>query len=254
MRLGGQVIIVTGAARGIGAAIARRLLGDGARVIGADRDGEAMAATARTLGCRAVALDLLDADAAAALVAETAAREGRLDALVNNAGVSRYGTVADTAPEAFRAVVEANLLPAYHLGRPAALHMVARGGGRIVNMASAAAFDAMTRFAAYGVAKAALVMLTKQMASEFGAAGLRVNAVAPGPVENEALLRNQPHGSPVRAALTEAIPAGRYATPEEVAAAVAFLCSADAAYVNGQVLGVDGGMAAAGVPLHRTAM
>jgi NAD(P)-dependent dehydrogenase (short-subunit alcohol dehydrogenase family) len=247
MRLSGQVIIVTGAARGIGAAIATRLHAEGARVIALDRD-----ALPPGVPCaRAVALDLLDAAACAALVAEVVAREGRLDALVNNAGISRYGTVADTTPEAFRATIEANLLPAYHLGRPAALHMAQQGGGRIVNMASSAAFSAMTRFAAYGVAKAALVMLTKQMASEFGERGLRVNAIAPGPVETETLRGNQPADSPVRAALTAAIPAGRYATPEEVAAAVAFLCSADAAYVNGQVLGVDGGMAAAGVPLHR---
>jgi len=252
MRLDGKVAVVTGAARGIGAAIAARLAAEGATVIALDRD-PAVADIARALGarCRAETLDLLDAAACGAFVQAVVARHGRLDAVVNNAGVTRYGTVASTDPADFRATVEINLMPAYHLGRPAALAMAAGGGGRIVNMASGAGERAITRFAAYGVAKAALIMLTRQMASEFGADGVRVNAVAPGPVETAALLRNQPHGSPIREALTQAIPAGRFATPQEVAGVVAFLCSADAAYVNGQVLGVDGGMLAAGVKLHR---
>jgi len=255
MRLEGQVVVVTGAARGIGAAIARRLLDEGATVIALDRDA-AVAETARALGagCRAAMLDLLDAAACEAFVRESLARDGRLDAVINNAGAARYGTVAATDAAAFRATVEMNLLPAYHLGRPAALAMAARGGGRIVNMASGAGERAITRFAAYGVAKAALIMLTRQMASEFGVAGVRVNALAPDPVETEALRRNQPPGSPIRNALTAAIPAGRFATPEEVAAVAAFLCSADAGYVNGLVIAVDGGMLAAGVPLHRVAM
>lgn len=255
MRLQGQLAVVTGAARGIGAAIAGRLVAEGSEVIALDRD-PSVADTARSLGgrCRAEILDLLDAEACDAFVQATIARHGRLDAVVNNAGVARYGTVASTDPAAFRAIIELNLMPAYHLGRPAAVAMAARGGGRIVNMASGAGERAVTRFAAYGVAKAALIMLTRQMASEFGAQGVCVNALAPGPVETEALMRNQPHGSPIRGALTEAIPAGRFATPEEVAAAAAFLCSPDAGYVNGQVLAVDGGMLAAGVPLHRVTM
>lgn len=255
MRLQGQVAVVTGAARGIGAAIARRFLAEGARVIALDRDAEGIGALAETLGpaCRPVTLDLLDAAATEAFVAEAWAIEGRIDALVNNAGVARYGGVAETGADAFRATVEANLLPAYHLGRPMALRMANAGDGRIVNMASAAALRGVTRFAAYAVAKAGLVALTQQMATEFGARGVRVNALAPGPVETETLAGNQPKGSPIRAALTDAIPAGRYATPEEVAAAALFLCSTDAAYVSGQVIGVDGGLSAAGVPLHRVA-
>ena len=253
-----RVTVITGAARGIGLGIARWFLDHGERVGLLDIDAPALAKAAADLGWpeRVLALpcDVSSPGQVAAAVAQVAAGFGRIDALVNNAGVAVFKPLQETAFEEWRTVMATNLDGPFLCTQACVPHMLRAGGGSVVNIASISGLRASTLRVAYGTSKAALIHLTTQQAVELGAVGIRVNAVAPGPVETE--MARQVHTPAIRADYYDTIPLGRYGLVEEIAAVTGFLCSEAAGYVNGQVLAVDGGFDAAGVglPTLRRAM
>ena len=180
-------------------------------------------------------------------MARIEAHFGRIDALVNNAGVAVFKTVGTTSFEEWRYVMATNLDGAFLCSQACVPVMLKNGGGSIVNIASISGLRASTLRVAYGTSKAALIHLTRQQAVEFGTMGIRVNAIAPGPVETE--MAKQVHSAAIRADYHDSIPLGRYGTMEEIASAIGYLCTSGASYVNGQVLAVDGGFDAAGIGL-----
>ncbi|GAB4039369.1 MAG: 3-oxoacyl-[acyl-carrier-protein] reductase [Rubrivivax sp.] len=249
-----RVVVVTGAARGIGRAIAEACAAAQARVVLVDRlEGELAEAESaiRATGGSAVALpcELTDEEAVGRLFACVRERFGRVDGLVNNAGTTVYGGALDTRWSDLAQVLQIHLAPTLLCAQAAARIMLQAGGGRIVNMASAAARATVTRLFGYSMAKAAIVSLTEHMAAELGGRGITVNALAPGPVLTEALKRNQ--DAAVQKTLRDGIPLERFAEPHEVAGAALFLLSDLGAYVNGHVLAVDGGLLASRVRLDR---
>ena len=250
--LTGKAALVTGAARGIGAATARRLAADGAAVMCADVDGAGAAAVADGLNAdahqaAAMALDVTDEDAVAAALGSAQAAFGRLDILINNAGIG--------GSEDWQRTIDVNLSGVYYGLRHGAPFLAERGGGAIVSTASIAGLVGLVGMAppedaslspgagAYVAAKHGVAGLTRQYAIAFGQRGVRVNAVAPGYVETAmtAPLRNAPGGE---AFLESLHPLGRLGQAEEIAAAIAFLASDDASFVTGVVLPVDGGYTA----------
>jgi NAD(P)-dependent dehydrogenase (short-subunit alcohol dehydrogenase family) len=247
----GPVAIVTGGARGIGLAIARWFLGHGHRVALLDIDGETLAATERALAdagrVLAICCDVALPAQALPAIEQVAARFGRIDALVNNAGVAVFKPALATRYEEWQRVLAVNLDGPFICTQACAPHMLRVGGGSVVNIASISGLRASTLRVAYGTSKAALIQLTRQHAVELGNAGIRVNAIAPGPVDTA--MARAVHTPAIRASYHDAIPLGRYGTPEEIAAAVGFLCSAQASYINGQVLAVDGGFDSTGIGL-----
>jgi meso-butanediol dehydrogenase / (S,S)-butanediol dehydrogenase / diacetyl reductase len=253
-----QSVLVTGAARGIGLAITRRFLTDGWNVALLDIDGPTLERTIAALqaeghGEHTLALEAdvaIEAQVGAA-VQRTAATFGRLDAVVNNAGIAVFKPLGDTTEAEWRRVLDVNLTGPF-LCTQAALpwlrQRVAAGGSpAVVHVASISGLRASTLRVAYGTSKAALIHLMRQQAAELGAEGIRVNAVAPGPVDTA--MARQVHSPAIRAAYHDAIPLGRYGTEDEIAQAVWFLCGPSATYVNGQVLAVDGGFDATGIGL-----
>jgi NAD(P)-dependent dehydrogenase (short-subunit alcohol dehydrogenase family) len=180
-------------------------------------------------------------------VARTLAHFGRIDALVNNAGVAVFKPIGETTFHEWRHVMATNLDGAFLMTQAVVPVMLEEGGGAIVNIASISGLRASTLRVAYGTSKAALIHLTKQQAVEYGNAGIRVNAVAPGPVETA--MAAAVHTPAIRADYHDTIPLARYGSEEEIAEAVFFLCSPRASYINGQTLAADGGFDAAGVGL-----
>jgi NAD(P)-dependent dehydrogenase (short-subunit alcohol dehydrogenase family) len=247
-----KVAVVTGAARGIGLAVARRFLADGHRVALLDIDAPALAETFAKLaaGERALAIecDVAEPRLVRAAVDRVAARFARIDALVNNAGVAVFKPLLETTYEEWARVLAVNLSGPFLCTQACAPVMLAGGGGAVVNIGSISGLRASTLRVAYGTSKAALMHLTKQQAAELGERGIRVNAVAPGPVDTA--MAKAVHTPDIRAGYHDAIPLNRYGTEDEIAAAVAFLCSDAASYVNGQTLAVDGGFDAAGIGLR----
>ena len=250
------VAFVTGAARGIGLAITRWFFQHGHRVAVIDNDAATLTATEATLraelGERAGDLlvihgDVSDPAQVSAAVQRIEQTFGRLDALVNNAGVATFKPIGDTSFDEWRWVMATNLDGPFLCVQACAPLMLRSGGGAVVNIASISGLRASTLRVAYGTSKAALIHLTKQQAVEYGNAGIRVNAIAPGPVETE--MAKKVHTPAIRADYHDTIPLARYGSLEEIANAVGFLCSPQAGYVNGQVLAVDGGFDAAGVGL-----
>jgi meso-butanediol dehydrogenase / (S,S)-butanediol dehydrogenase / diacetyl reductase len=250
------VAIVTGAARGIGLAIAHWFLNRGYRVALIDIDADTLTPAAAQLkevlgeeGGRLLALhtDVSRPEQVQDAVQRTVQAFGRIDALVNNAGVATFKPIGDTTIDEWRWVMATNLDGPFICTQACAPHMLANGGGAVVNIASISGLRASTLRVAYGTSKAALIHLTRQQAVEYGNAGIRVNAIAPGPVETE--MAKQVHTPAIRADYHDTIPLARYGSLEEVANAVGFLCSPEASYINGQVLAVDGGFDAAGVGL-----
>ena len=245
------VAVVTGGARGIGLAVGRWFLAHGHRVALLDIDAATLAAAAAMLDTpnRVLALhcDVSDPAQVQAAVARVADRFGRIDALVNNAGVAVFKTLGTTSFEEWRHVLSTNLDGAFLCTQACVPFMLKAGGGSIVNVASISGLRASTLRVAYGTSKAALIHLTKQQAVELGTMGIRANAVAPGPVETE--MAKLVHSVAIRGDYFDAIPQNRYGTTEEIAEVVGFLCSSAASFVNGQVLAVDGGFDAAGVGL-----
>ena len=245
------VAVVTGGARGIGLAAGRWFLAHGHRVVLLDIDGETLGRTEAeltdpdrllTLQC-----DVSKPQQVAAATERVVQTFGRIDALVNNAGVAVFKRMLQTTFEEWRHVMGTNLDGAFICSQAMAPVMLKTGGGSIVNIASISGLRASTMRVAYGTSKAAIIHLTKQLAVELGDVGIRVNCVAPGPVDTE--MSKLVHSVAIRSDYYDAIPLNRYGTCEEIAEAVGFLCSSAASYVNGQVLAVDGGFDASGVGL-----
>ncbi len=251
MTLPNRVAVVTGAARGIGLAIARRFLADGHAVALLDIDAPALAQAAQALEPAALVLaiecDVTEPAQVLAAIDRVVARFGRIDALVNNAGIAVFKPMLETSFEEWTRVLAVNLTGPFLCTQACAPVMLRHGGGAVVNIGSISGLRASTLRVAYGTSKAGLAHLTKQQAAELGELGIRVNAVAPGPVDTA--MAKQVHTPDIRADYHDAIPLNRYGTEEEIAAAVAFLCSEAASYVNGQTLAVDGGFDAAGIGL-----
>jgi len=245
------VALVTGGARGIGLAIGRWFLAHGHRIALLDIDGETLqrtvAAFDRADAVLGVHADVRSPDEVAAGVAQVVATFGRLDKLVNNAGIAVFKPVMQTSYAEFRDVLATNLDGAFLCTQACVPHMRRTGQGAIVNIASISGLRASTLRVAYGTSKAALLHLTRQLAVELGDVGIRVNAICPGPVETE--MAKLVHSVAIRSDYHDAIPLGRYGTPEEMANTVGFLCSDEASFINGQFLAVDGGFDAAGVGL-----
>src|SRR6266550_1818924 len=244
-----QSALVTGAARGIGLATAKRFLAAGFRVALLDIDREtlarAVAAIAEPDRTLALTCDVGAADQIEAAVAQVKARFGQLDALVNNAGVAVFKPALETTLAEFQRTLDVNLTGPFLLTKACVPLM--RNGGAIVNITSISGLRASALRIAYGTSKAALAHLTRQFALELSVLGIRVNAVAPGPVDTA--MAKAVHSPAIRADYHDAIPLNRYGLEEELAEAVFFLCSDRSSYITGQILAVDGGFDAAGIGL-----
>jgi 2-hydroxycyclohexanecarboxyl-CoA dehydrogenase len=240
LRLEARRILVTGAGGGIGAAICRRAAGEGATVFVSDIDERAARSVADEVGGDARTLDITDAGACADLAAEL----GAVDVLVNNAGWDEAMPFLDTTAEFWEKVLRINLFGHIALSHAFGRRMAERGQGRIVNVASDAGKVGSSGETTYAAAKGGLIAFTKSLARELARYGVTVNCVCPGPTETPLLQRAFPdeRGQRILEGMRRAIPLRRFATPEDVAACVAYLASDDAAYLTGQAISVDGGL------------
>jgi 2-dehydro-3-deoxy-D-gluconate 5-dehydrogenase len=244
-RLDGRAALVTGASRGLGAAMARALAGAGADVVlhaSREAPSDVAGAIASECGVRpaCVTADLSRPESAATLVESTLAAMGRLDIVVNNAGIIRRAAAAEYGDAEWDEVIAVNLSSVFRLCRAAGAHMLERGAGKIVNVASLLSFQGGIRVPAYAAAKGGIAQLTKALANEWAGRGVNVNAIAPGYMRTDNTKALQE--DPVRAReITARIPAGRWGEPDDLAGAVVFLASPAADYVHGHVLVVDGG-------------
>lgn len=242
--LSGNVALVTGASAGIGAALALALAHAGADVVchGNTRAPDETAERVRTTGREAVTVsgDLADPDTPERLIRASLERWGRLDILINNAGIIRRSPAAEFPIEDWDAVLAVNLTSVFRLSQLAGRGMLERGRGKIVNIASLLSFQGGVTVPAYAASKGGVAQLTKALSNEWAPRGVNVNAIAPGYIrtDNTAALQADPTRN---RQILERIPAGRWGEPEDVTGSVVFLSSRASDYVHGQVLAVDGG-------------
>jgi len=240
--LNGEIALVTGATRGIGAAIADRLARDGARVIGTATTSEGAARIGAHLaaqGGRGAVLDVVKPDSIEALLDDIEAKEGSVGILCNNAGITRDTLLLRMKEEDWDAVLDTNLASVFRLSKAVLRGMMKARRGRIVSITSVVGLTGNPGQANYAAAKAGIIGFTKSLAREVGSRGITVNAIAPGFIDTD---MTRALAEPQRAALNAQIPLGRLGQPADVAAAVAFLCSPDGAYITGETLHVNGGM------------
>ena len=244
-RLDGKRALVTGASRGIGREVALRLAAEGAGIAVNYQSGEAEAQAVveeiEAAGGKAIALQgsVADATEADALVAATIDKLGGLDILVNNAGITRDNLLMRMSEEEWDAVLDTNLKGAFLCTKAAVRHMLRQRSGRIINMSSIVGVTGNAGQANYSAAKAGMIGLTKTVAREVASRGITVNALAQGFIATRMV---DAISEDLQGQIKERIPMGRFGGPEDVAGAVVFLASEDAAYITGQVLGIDGGL------------
>lgn len=240
----GRRMLVTGGAKGIGRATVQRFLDGGAQVACLDMDGVALAGLKQTRRVVALEADVTDTVSVEAAVAEAAARMGGLDGVVNSAGVDLQSCLEDMTDAAWERLIAVNLTGPMKVCRTAVPFLRAAGGGTIVNVSSGAGLQPLKFRSAYSASKAGLQMFSKSLAMELAEAGIRVNAICPGAVETP-LFRSSIAGGDTGEAQLDAVRAryalARIAGPDEIAAGIAFLSSAEASYVTGVALAVDGG-------------
>jgi 2-hydroxycyclohexanecarboxyl-CoA dehydrogenase len=244
MSLDGSVALVTGAARGIGAAIAHRLADAGATVVVADLDGDAVASTAGTLAGKAigVAIDVSSSASVDRALARVRADVGPPDILVNNAGIDVIKPFVDSTEDEWDRIIAVNLKGPINCTRAVLDAMIERKSGRIVNIASDAGRVGSSGEAVYSATKGGVIAFTKTLAREAARHGITVNCVCPGPTETALLGQVAEYSQKLYDGLSRAIPLGRTAQPDDIAPAVAFLVSPEAGYITGQTLSVSGGL------------
>jgi len=233
-----RVAVVTGAGRGIGAAVCHRLAADGFSVVATDIDEPAARATADAVGGVARRLDVSDLDDVRALAESLE----RCDVLVNNAGIWRFALLAKITPDDVRSVLDTNVLGTVLCTQALAPLMARQGGGAIVNLTSITAHAIPPGVGIYPASKAAVIALTKQTAIEYASKGIRANAVGPGFIPTPGTVDTYGADEETQRERGRIVPLGRYGTPDEIADAVAFFASDASRYVTGQVLFVDGGV------------
>ena len=244
--LEGKIALVTGAAKGIGRAIALALAADGATVVvnyyGSKERAEQVVEEIKALGADGMAYQCNVADTAATadMVKEVIKTYGKLDILVNNAGITRDNLIMKMSEEDFDAVIDANLKGCFNTIKAVSRQMLKQRAGRIINITSVSGILGNAGQANYAASKAGIIGLTKTMARELASRGITVNAVAPGFVDTD---MTQVLPENVKEAATAQIPLGRFGKPEDIANMVAYLASEKASYITGQIISVDGGMA-----------
>ncbi len=250
MRFKEKAVIVTGAAGGIGSAISARFATEGATVIITDMNGEGAEATVTQImaeggRARAFASDISTAEGCRAVIENVIATEGRIDVLCNNAGINRRGNILSLAPEDWRLSFAVNVDSMFHLCQAALPHMIAAGGGAIVNTASQWGLYPAPNHIAYNVTKAAVASFTQNLARDYAPDKIRVNAVCPGEIHTPMLEAGVTRSGRTIADLDKLVPFGRIGKPEEVAALVAFLASNEAAFMCGSLVEITGAQAVA---------
>ena len=246
-----KVAVVTGAARGIGLAISKKFLEEGYQIAILDIDQKTLLQTMKqdfdTNNVLGLECDVAEPDQVDQSVNRVVEKFGRIDVLVNNAGIAEFKPMLETTYEEWSRILAVNLNGPFICSQACAPFMLKNEGGSIVNIASISGLRASTLRIAYGTSKAALMHLTKQQAAELGNKGIRVNAIAPGPVDTA--MAKKVHTADIRSDYHDVIPLNRYGLEEEIADAVWFLCSDSASYINGQIIAADGGFDATGIGL-----
>ncbi len=246
-----KTALITGAARGIGLAVAKRFLREGYAVAVIDNNEQELQIATEGLGHVDKVLSLLcdvsNPEAVTATVARVLSRFGRIDALINNAGIADFKPVTETSFSAWSEILATNLNGPFLCSQACVPAMLKQQAGAIVNITSISGLRASTLRTAYGTSKAALAHLTRQFAAELGHHGIRVNAVAPGPIDTA--MAKKVHSDDIRADYHDAIPLNRYGLEEEVASTIYFLCSDESSFITGQEVCVDGGFGSTGIGL-----